>query len=106
MIGVLIYLGWDISFSQRIDQWRGKSTVAGNRNSGSELRRPLVRPAATPATWMWDANRQGRLDTPIPKTVTTHLGPSPGSSVAGSWMWDPNHRSPLDPPAQKQPSPH
>src|SRR3954469_22419448 len=92
-VGALIYIGWEKSFSERIHGPPPAPT------------KPIVRSATTPSgAWMWDSNRQTRLDTPVPQPAVTHRAGAPRAAGSGSWMWDPNHHSPLDPPAKKSAS--
>jgi hypothetical protein len=85
IIGGLIYLGWEIPFKQRIDQWTGVE-------------------AATPATSTSTAAASSIVATPTP---VPRLRQFPRATVtpSGAWMWDRDHRSPLNVPAHAQPTP-
>ena len=80
VIGALIYLGWEQSFKERVDQMRAKVT--------GQQTQEIVPMTPTP--------------TPAPRIVPGIIRePTPQH---GAWRLDPRHRSPLDPP-QQSPSP-
>jgi len=60
VIGVLIYLAWDMPLSQRVDELRGRHPT--------HRQVPPRQAVATPAhgAWMWDPNHHGVLDRPTP----------------------------------------
>jgi hypothetical protein len=82
VIGALIYLGWEQSFKERVDQVRAKVTGKQTEAASQQI------VAMTP--------------TPAPRIVPGIIRePTPQH---GAWRLDPRHRSPLDPP-QQSPSP-
>lgn len=79
-IGALIYLGWEQSFKERVDQVRAKVTGKQTQVAPQEIATPTPAPRIVP----------GIIRQPTPQH--------------GAWRLDPRHRSPLDPP-QQSPSP-
>jgi hypothetical protein len=78
LVAVLIWLGWSLSFRDRLDQIRG------------------VQPAAT-ATSKTQANQPTlAATTTAPAPRQPFLRPRPAPTPSGDWMWDPAHRNPLD----------
>jgi hypothetical protein len=76
IVGGLIYLGWDTSFKQRVDQVHAGVNAVGQ--AVSKRATPSAETAAAPAPQV----------RPIIQATPQH----------GSWMWDPNHHAPLDRP--------
>jgi hypothetical protein len=94
----LIALGWQKSFKQWTEEWRG----AHQPKSMPVHRTTAVDPTGVNVT---------AVNTPVPRQPFINAGyartaPRPQPTISnGQWMWDPNHRSALDqPPPEKQAS--
>jgi type II secretory pathway component PulM len=91
VIGALIYLGWEQSFKERVDQVRERVDQVRAKVTGKQTQaapQEIVAMTPTPP--------------PAPRIVPGIIRePTPQH---GAWRLDPRHRSPLDPP-QASPSP-
>ena len=81
IVAGLIYLGWNTSFKQRIDQVSAAMHAAGQ--AASKEATPFPEQAATP-----------EVPTPVPQ----YRPIIQATPQHGAWMWDPNHHAPLDRP--------
>jgi hypothetical protein len=89
LAAVLVWLGWSLSFHDRINQMRGVETPPAAAAHEKQVRQALADGSVTttPA-----APRQ---------PFVPASRPPPASAASGSWMWDPAHRNPLDRPSYK-----
>src|SRR4051812_37877049 len=98
VVGALIYLGWNQSFQDRIDDFRGVKKPQAVAQATPVPRVAAQTPTPSPIEWIRESNRHATLDRPTVNATALAPARTPTSALL-----DRDHRSPLDPPQHGSP---